>query len=110
MNRQEFLSDKVCAHCGTTDNLHLHHVDPSTKRDGYIWHWSEDRRNAEIAKCIVLCSACHRKHHGKEQRERNAEFRAEGKIPINHSDIVYLALQLWLPLAEAALDKKKKEK
>ena len=38
--RQEFFVDKSCSHCGTKDRLQLHHIDPATKIESWIWHWS----------------------------------------------------------------------
>jgi hypothetical protein len=35
------------------------HVDPSKKTSHSIWSWSPERREAEIAKCQVLCRPCH---------------------------------------------------
>jgi len=58
--REEYLADKCCAHCGAASFLELHHRDPNTKvshRD--IWRWCRERREVELAKCVVLCDACH---------------------------------------------------
>jgi hypothetical protein len=57
--RQFYFEGKVCVHCGTNENLELDHIDSSTKTSHNIWSWSEDRRNAELAKCQVLCRLCH---------------------------------------------------
>lgn len=58
-----WFADKVCANCGATENLELHHLDKETKVDHRIWSWAEDRRLEEIAKCIVLCDPCHNATH-----------------------------------------------
>jgi hypothetical protein len=59
----EFYADKRCEWCGSTEELQLHHVDPSQK-DGEIgWSWNKERRDLEIAKCIVLCKKCHFEYH-----------------------------------------------
>lgn len=71
--RAEFFADKVCARCGGTDELQLHHRDPSQKVANQIWHWSRERREAEIAKCDVLCATCHREHHSIEQMRPHGE-------------------------------------
>ena len=62
-----WFADKVCAICGSKKDLQVDHVDSKTKdpilikrRTGNIWSWSEDRLNAELAKCQALCKACHR--------------------------------------------------
>lgn len=66
--RAAYFADKCCAWCGATDELHLHHVDPSKKTSHNIWGWSEARRLEEIAKCIVLCCDCHQRAHAEARR------------------------------------------
>jgi len=51
---------KICASCGSSANLELDHIDPSVKVTHRIWSWAPLRFAQEIAKCQVLCSACHR--------------------------------------------------
>lgn len=58
--RAEFFSDKCCVGCGSTDQLELDHLDPSKKITHRVWSWSAVRRDAEIAKCQVLCFHCHK--------------------------------------------------
>jgi hypothetical protein len=68
------LSTKKCVICGESDPIVLEfdHIDPTTKRsevgtlmrDGYSWEIVE----AEIAKCQVLCSNCHKR---KTARDNN---------------------------------------
>lgn len=67
--RADYFTGKQCAWCGSADNLQLHHLDRLTKVHHCIWSWSAERREAEIAKCIVLCESCHRKHHAEEMRK-----------------------------------------
>lgn len=45
--------------------LDLHHTDPNVKEDNpsNLIGGSLDKLKAEIRKCIVLCSNCHRKYH-----------------------------------------------
>lgn len=57
--RQEYLKGKVCRDCEGTEALELHHVDPATKVSHRIWSWRKERREAELAKCVVLCRDCH---------------------------------------------------
>lgn len=59
--RAEFFKGKCCKVCGKTDKLELDHVDPKQKVSHNIWSWSDSRRNAELAKCQVLCFDCHKK-------------------------------------------------
>ncbi len=68
--RAEFFAGKSCLWCGATSNLELHHQDPSQKEDHRIFSWSKQRMKEEVAKCIILCRACHQRHHAEEQRGR----------------------------------------
>jgi hypothetical protein len=61
--RDNFFRDKQCEWCGAHDNLELHHLDPSNKIANAIWSWTKEKRDIEIAKCIVLCRFCHRNYH-----------------------------------------------
>jgi hypothetical protein len=58
--RAEWFKDKKCCRCGSTKNLELDHIDPSTKVDHQIWTWSQQKRDVELAKCQVLCKDCHK--------------------------------------------------
>jgi 5-methylcytosine-specific restriction endonuclease McrA len=63
-----------CAKCGTTDALEVDHVNPATKtRQTYtLWFLSPDNPDfiAELAKCQLLCTDCHREKTGQENRVR----------------------------------------
>lgn len=72
--RAEFFGDKSCAWCGSTDALELHHADPNKKVSHAIWSWGRERRLNEIAKCVVICRACHQRAHA-EARRVEAELR-----------------------------------
>lgn len=61
-------SEKGCAKCGERHPacLEFHHLDPSVKEFNMAEVSTRVPRAkmlAEIEKCIVLCSNCHRKHH-----------------------------------------------
>lgn len=64
--RREFLAGKGCSFCTSTENLEIHHFDPGAKVHHAIWSWSKPRREAELAKCIVLCRACHVRRHNEQ--------------------------------------------
>lgn len=57
--RADYFADKVCATCGATVDLRLDHMDPFQKVSHNIWSWRQTRREAELAKCQVLCADCH---------------------------------------------------
>lgn len=61
--RVEYLADKTCEVCGGNDRLELHHRDPSQKLAHVVWSWNTGRREAELAKCEVLCQRCHQRIH-----------------------------------------------
>lgn len=45
--------------------LDLHHIDPTVKDSAVsqMLYNCKEKIDKEIAKCVVLCSNCHRKHH-----------------------------------------------
>lgn len=57
--RSEWFEGKFCVECGSTEELELDHIDPTKKVTHVIWGWSRKRRDAELAKCQVLCHSCH---------------------------------------------------
>lgn len=68
--RREFLiaykSSHPCVQCGESNwkCLDFHHIDPDSKTDNVstlVWGRTMDMVLAEIEKCVVLCSNCHRK-------------------------------------------------
>lgn len=65
--RREWLQENgPCAQCGNAENLNVDHVDPETKISHNVWSWSKSRREAELAKCQVLCQVCHFAKTGRE--------------------------------------------
>jgi len=66
--RSDYLRDKSCVKCGSTEQLEIDHVDAKRKVHHTIWSWSKARREKELAKCQVLC----RKHH-KEKSEASLD-------------------------------------
>lgn len=51
-----------CVACDSTDRLEVDHVDPATKamNPTKVWSLSRAKREAELAKCQVLCFDCHK--------------------------------------------------
>lgn len=54
-----------CMVCGSAEDLHFHHVDPTNKEStvAKMWSLSEARFRAELAKCVLICSTCHKAEH-----------------------------------------------
>jgi 5-methylcytosine-specific restriction endonuclease McrA len=70
--RSEWIkANGPCKKCRTWDNLEVDHIDPSKKevRIATIWSRKKEFREAELAKCQVLCKACHFKKTTKENKE-----------------------------------------
>ncbi len=65
----EQKESRGCNQCGVGDPavLDFHHTDPQTKRmaiNEMVTHgYGKDELRSEIAKCVVLCTNCHRKEH-----------------------------------------------
>lgn len=59
-----------CRQCGSSERLEVDHIDPSLKVSHAVWSWSKPRREAELAKCQVLCHDCHAKKTGHQNRLR----------------------------------------
>lgn len=66
--RLKYVSGKTCAFCGEADVslLQFHHIDPETKSHNVHWGMKASRIEAEMEKCVVLCSPCHREYHAPE--------------------------------------------
>lgn len=71
--RMEFFMGKCCEECGSTENLELHHRDPSTKITSTIFSRGATLREEELAKCAVLCVKCHKRHTLTLQRGPRTE-------------------------------------
>ena len=65
--RAEWMAGKSCIICGTTQSLEVDHIDPEQKVSHRIWTWAIPRRDAELAKCQILCTE-HHKEKTKAQR------------------------------------------
>lgn len=73
---KEFKKDLKCSECPENHPwcLDFHHLDKSTKESTIanlvVSGYSKEKILAEISKCIVLCSNCHRKLHYEEYMTR----------------------------------------
>ena len=82
---------RKCVQCGSTEDLHLDHIDPSTKTFdiGAIGTHSETKWQTELAKCQLLCKPHHqiksvleqgynlRNVHGTEACYRHGKCRCD---------------------------------
>tara|TARA_R110000787_G_scaffold268461_1_gene374961 strand:+ start:53 stop:535 length:483 start_codon:yes stop_codon:yes gene_type:complete len=69
-----------CAHCKLSEPDHseiydYHHLDPTTKMYSIsiILEGPIERLIAEVDKCLLLCSNCHRKEHARLHKEKQDE-------------------------------------
>jgi len=71
----DYKSSLGCAKCGNKKHyvLDFHHIDPKQKLFNISSKFSSDIESEiikeEIAKCVVLCSNCHREFHYLEREE-----------------------------------------
>jgi len=75
VKRRWINSQKVkCSRCSETHVacLEFHHLDPNEKEFVIAKACQKSLKTiqAEIAKCIVICSNCHRKLHYKEKKQQ----------------------------------------
>lgn len=68
--REWIAANGPCQHCGSTERLEVDHIDPETRVTHAVWSWSKLRRDAELAKCQVLCHDCHVKKTREDRRLR----------------------------------------
>lgn len=58
--RREWLdANGPCIDCGSRESLEVDHVNAAEKVSHNVWSWSQMRRDAELAKCVVRCRRCH---------------------------------------------------
>lgn len=85
---QEFKKTLTCSRCPEKDwaVLDFHHLNPKEKdlevSNMVQLRWSKKKILEEIAKCIVLCSNCHRKEHWKlnQQTTENVVESDQDKV------------------------------
>jgi len=76
----DFKQQQGCLNCKENHIacLEFHHKDASTKEFEISWAinagYGLERIKAEIEKCSVLCSNCHKKLHWKERESKKASL------------------------------------
>jgi len=73
-----------CIDCGGEENLQVDHVDAARKVTHRVWSWARERREVELAKCVVRCELCHK-------RKSNGE-KATGE---HHGHSLLTTEQIW---------------
>jgi hypothetical protein len=69
--REEWLAaNGPCRQCRSWERLEVDHIDRAEKVTHRVWSWSKPRREAELAKCQVLCGDCHRAKTSAENASR----------------------------------------
>lgn len=60
--RSEWIANNGPCSCGSTDRLEVDHIDPTQKAISIsdVWTRCAEVREAELAKCQVLCYKCHK--------------------------------------------------
>lgn len=69
--RDSWISENgPCAHCGSSEDLEVDHIDKATKslQPTSVWSLTATKREIELAKCQVLCRTCHKIKSDDEQR------------------------------------------
>lgn len=83
--REEWLAEHgPCVQCGSSESLEIDHIDPNQKISHRVFSWNQQKRDAELTKCQVLCNTCHKRKtassydppaHGTESRYCNPRYR-----------------------------------
>jgi hypothetical protein len=69
--KDKFFKGKRCKKCSSTEDLQLHHRDPSIKIDHHIWSWAPERFWREVKKCDILCRDCHEEHNAEVESKKD---------------------------------------
>jgi NMD protein affecting ribosome stability and mRNA decay len=70
-----------CEICGSSESLQIHHKDPSQKVASEVWLWSQERREEELSKCMVVCEECHKNIHVEIKRQKiKTQYHPDRKL------------------------------
>jgi hypothetical protein len=85
--RQNWLeANGPCVDCGSWECLEVDHVDASLKVSHKVWSWREERRLAELSKCVVRCHSCHLKK--TRLKGEYAHGETHGNVKLTHVDVL----------------------
>jgi hypothetical protein len=82
-----------CVICGSTEDLEFDHIDASTvdhRVRGSMWTVSEERLQAELAKCQLLCHKCHREKTIRNKETGGGSNRISYELYYHGSARMYL--------------------
>ena len=69
--REKWIKENgPCNRCGSNENLHVHHIDPSTRIATNIFSINIKDMEEELIGCIVLCHSCHVDIHTEMKRNK----------------------------------------
>lgn len=74
--REDYLKDKSCVVCGSTERLEIDHINPEEKdhrASRKIFFNSKERQEKELVKCQVLCYNCHKAKTKEDIRKLNSK-------------------------------------
>jgi 5-methylcytosine-specific restriction endonuclease McrA len=103
--RDEWIAaNGPCIDCGSWNDLEVDHVNPDTKVTHRVWNLTQSKRLAELAKCVVRCSKCHKKKTAVENRKRFSR-------PITHGTVTaYLKRKCKCDICRAFYKKWRRDK
>jgi hypothetical protein len=65
---------EICGYSRYRGALEFHHKDPTQKDPTGLRAYKLSRLFAEVDKCLLLCSNCHREEHAKLRMEEQANW------------------------------------
>lgn len=78
-----------CAHCGSTSNLEIDHIDPNEKSRAMnsLWSYRWETILTELDKCQILCHTCHMEKSRTEGVWAGPIGEGNGSAKLTENDI-----------------------
>ena len=81
-----------CAFCGSSDHIQWHHPEEDGTSKNRLAHaardqWSQERIDAEIARCVPLCQKHHSREHALSRRAQG--FQTTVNRPIREARLLH---------------------